>query len=648
MSRGTHVATAVRVLFRQALLRVWFRQALLRAWFRQSLLRITVVCIAGFTWSAHADSVPHYVGEPAQPTPSTPREDAAISFAVGHLDEALTFYQLAIARDRNDRIALRDGGRVAFALGKHAVAAALLDRADALITAPDAELLYLLGEAQWTLGRSDEARATHQRALAILGLAPKQRSEKLWAARIRSRLGDRAAADTIYAALTAVDPADAEVALARAEMHAAARDWPAAERAVRGLIAHAPHNKRANEMLAWVYEARGNLTDELATRKQLSGPDATAGDIRDYGRALERAGDWTAALATYRRAAKLPDGEHDLELARALERVEHRMSPEVAAGAIGRSDPSSTGLGAFVGAALPFGHASHAAVIASYELATSGSRNVQSIELSAAVVTRRANVTAILGAKAGIVDAGNDAITMNTRSVFAPGAFASAGSGLLLDHVTLAADVEAGGLWRETPRAVFEAGRSYSAAGHVYVSALRQRLVIDSGALVRQLRLIADDQDVPRASQLLAWTGADLRVWSNFASQARGEILDDQLQRATFSADSAVVSYRHYESFGDTDPMFAARLALAERASIDELSVTLRKVLARGAFALEARGGFGRDWARELWLERAAVAIWFSPTSASRVSLALEIARESVAALVGERRLGVVNYHADL
>lgn len=613
------------------------------------MLGTTVACIAGIALPAHADSVTHFVGEPVHPTPSTPREDAAISLAVGHLDEALAFYQMAIERDGNDRVALRDGGRVAFALGKHAVAAALLERANALITTPDAELLYLLGEAQWTLGRSDEARATHQRALAILGSAPKQRSEKLWAARILSRLGDRSAADTIYAALTAVDPADAEVALARAEMHAAARDWAAAESAVRVLLAHAPHNKRASEMLAWVYEARGNLTDELATRKGLSGPDASAGDIRDYGRALERAGDWAAALATYRRAAKLPDGEHDLELARALERVEHRMSPELAAGAIGRSDPSSTGLGAFVGAALPFGHASHAAVTATHELVTSGSRNVQSSELSAAVVTRRADATAILGAKAGIVEAGNDATTMNTRSGFAPGAFASASSGLLVDHLTLAADVEAGGLWRETPRAVFEMGRSYSAAGHVYVSALGQRLVIDSGALVRQLRLIADqDQDVPRASQLLAWTGADLRVWSNFASQARGEILDDQLHHATFWADSAVVSYRHYESFGDTDPMFAARLALAERASIDELSFTLRKVLARGAFALEARGGFGRDWARELWLERGAVAIWFSPTSASRVSLALEIARESVEALVGERRLGSVNYHVDL
>jgi hypothetical protein len=204
-------------------------------------------------------------------------------------------------------------------------------------------------------------------------------------------------------------------------------------------------------------------------------------------------------------------------------------------------------------------------------------------------------------------------------------------------------------LWRETPRAVFEAGRNYSAAGHVYVTALGQRLVIDSGALARQLRLIADqDPSMPHANQLLAWTGADMRVWSNFAKQARGEILDDELHQATFAADSAVVSYRHYELFGDTDPMFASRLALAERAQIDEVSFTLRKVVARGAVALEARGGFGRDWARELWLDRGGFAIWFSPTSASRLSLAFEFARESVQTLVGERRTGTVNYHVDL
>lgn len=596
---------------------------------------------------AHADPEVRYVGDP-QRAATEPRDDAALELAAGRFDTALALYQIAIGRDASDRVALRDGGRAAFALGKHALAADLLGRARTVMPRPDAELLYLLGEAQWVLGRNAEAMLTHRRALVFLGPAPTQRIEKLWAARIHARLGDRATADAIYAALSAADPADAEAALARAEMHATARDWAAAERALRGLVAHVPANKRANEMLAWIYEARGQLADELAIREALVGPDADAEDVRDYGRALERAGEWAAALAAYRRAAGLPDGRHDLELARALERVENRMSLEIAAGAIGRSDPSATGLGGFAGVALPFGSASHVALTAMHEYATSGSRDVNSSEVRLAAVMRRSAGTAMLGAKAGVVDTPADAATMSEeRSLFAPGAFASINSGLLAGHVTLAMEGEAGGLWRESPRAVFEAGRNYGAAGHVYLSALGQRLVVDSGVLARQLRLLAD-RTVPRANQLLAWTGVDALVWSDFANQARGEILDDELQRATFSADSAVLSYRHYELFGDTDPMFASRLALSDRASIDELSFTARKVLARGALAMEARGGFGRDWARELWLQRGALAIWFSPTSRSRLSFAFELARESVHALVGERRTGVVNYHVDL
>lgn len=613
---------------------------------RVSLIAVAVAGAALPTPHAHGSPEVTYVGE----TPvkaADPREDAAREMAAGHFDKALVLYQIAIERDGTDRIALRDGGRAAFALGKHALAADLLQRASEQMTKPDAELLYLLGEAQWSLGRNAEAIATHKRVLAMLGPAPAQRIEKLWVARIHARLGDRAAADAIYAQLSAADPTDAEVALARAEMHASARDWDAAERAIRGLVAHAPDNKRANEMLAWIYEARGQLADELAIRKKLAGDEAGAPDVRDYGRALERSGDWAGALHAYRRAAQLPEGEHDLELARALQRVEHRMSVELAAGAIGRSDPSATSIGGFVGAALPFGRASHLAMTVTHEYATSGARDVQSSEVRTAAVLRAAAATAILGVKAGVVDVdASDAMPVD-HNLFAVAPFMAANTGPLGGHVTLAVEGEIGALWRETPRAVFEAGRSDSIAGHFYLSGLRHRVVVDSGVLARKLRLPADGV-TPRATQLLAWGGADVLVWSDFARQARGEMLDDELQHPTFSADSFVLGYRHYELVGDTDEMFASRLALADRASIDEASFTLRKVLAHGTAAVEARGGFGRDWARELWMGRGALAVWISPTVGSRLSLSLELARESVHALVGERRTGWVNYHVDL
>ncbi len=95
------------------------------------------------------------------------------------------------------------------------------------------------------------------------------------------------------------------------------------------------------------------------------------------------------------------------------------------------------------------------------------------------------------------------------------------------------------------------------------------------------------------AKQLLAWTGADLAVWTDYAHQAEGESLDDQLLRPTYLADSAVISYRHYEMWGESNAMFSARMSFAARASIDEVSVVARKALVHGRLALEARLGGG-------------------------------------------------------
>jgi hypothetical protein len=137
-------------------------------------------------------------------------------------------------------------------------------------------------------------------------------------------------------------------------------------------------------------------------------------------------------------------------------------------------------------------------------------------------------------------------------------------------------------------------------------------------------------------------------AWTNYAHEARGEILDDDLLHPTYAADSAVISYRHYELSGRSDPMFQSRLSLSDRASMDELSATFRKVLLHGVLAVDARGGFGRDWVRELYMGRGGVAVWVSPTSRSRLSLSFELARESVHAFTGERRTGWMNYHVDL
>lgn len=585
--------------------------------------------------AAFADDSPsvEYVGPPRDHVEQNPRDDADRELRAGHFEQALNYYLIAIERNASDRHSLREAGRAAHALQKFDRAESLLTRAGALSPRPDPELHYLLGEASWALGHNELATQSHLTALREIGNAPASRIEKLWVARIYGRLGERTKADSIYDGLGD----DAEAALAQAEMHAVAKEWSAAERAVRRLLAAHPAHARGSEMLAWVLEAKGELADELAVRKDLVTDDAGATTLRDYGRALERSGDWAGALRAYRKAATRPDGEKDLELTRALDRVDGRMSIELMAGAIGRSDPSSEGFGGFAGFAVPYGRASQWSVTALQEYVTSNGGSTYASELRGLFMWRAGDAHLYAGTKLGLA-----------HKTFIPGVTAGVSSGLLAGHLTLTLDAEAGTMWRETPRAVFEGGRVDGATSHAFISLLDQKLILDSGVQARQLTLTADGMGVPDARQLLAWTGADYVAWANFAHEARGQMLDDSLLHPTFAADSAVISYRHYELIGETDEMFASRMSLANRASIDELSVTLRKVFFKGALALDARGGFGRDWVRELYLGRGGVAMWLSPTTRSRLSLSFELARESVNAFVGERRTGWMNYHVDL
>ena len=519
----------------------------------------------------------------------------------------------------------------------------LLTRASELTTAPDPELHYLLGEALWALDRRDLAKQMHERTLAEIGTAT-TRMEKLWVARIHMRFGERDAADTIYEALVAETPADPEPALAEAEMHAAAGDWVGAERVLRRLLQVVPKQPRALEILAWVLEGEKRFEEEMHLRHKLASADERVETVRDFGRALERAGDWAGALAMYRRAAHMPDAEKDVELWRALERVDERMSTELAAGAEVRSDPSATGLVGFAGVASSFGRASHWSIVSVHELARAGHRDVYAGQLRGALVLRGDRTTVIGGGEINAIDvAAVPEEMMAGRNLFAPGAFGAFHTDA--GPVVLTLDGELGALWRDTPRAVFEAGRSDALTTHFYLKTFTDRLVFDTGVQTRRLRMSAETGD-PRALQLLGWAGADLRVWSDFSHEARGQILDDALLHPTFAADSAVLSYRHYELFGETDVMFAERMTLADRASIDELSLSVHKVF--GAVALEAHAGFGRDWVRQLYLGRGGASLWIAPGRRSRLALSFDLARESVHAYAGDRRTGWVNYHVDL
>lgn len=510
--------------------------------------------------------------------------------------------------------------RVAFALIALSVAPAFGDRASA-------ERDYLSGEALTAQGKTSEARAMHERVIAELAGPQRERMPRLWLARSHARLGDLAAADALYDAMIAADPTDAEAALMQVEDHTAAKDWDGAAERVLRFLAVAPQHQRARELLAWIEEARGDLSSELALRQELAAsqkPDA----LRDYGRALERSGDWSGALSAYRRAMTAGGGS-DVTLVQAIERVERRTAPELAATMIAASDPGAVSLGAQVAGALPFGSAHHFAFRAWDERASHDGASTSAGGLSGALVLVGRTARAATGVELGL---------SNVR----PAAFASGSA--QLGRVQLSLDGQFGAQWRETPRAVLEGGRVDGATAHVYTS-IGPRVVTDIGVQARRLGLDAMES---RATQVLAWAGADVAAWTNFANQASGESLDNDLLHPTFLADSLVLSYRHYELWGETPAMFATRLSLAERAQIDSVSVVARKALFHGRLALEARAGGGRDWARDLYLTSAGAALWLGTTTRSRLSVSFDVAKESTGALSGERRAGWMAYHVDL
>src|SRR5262249_20719917 len=153
-------------------------------------------------------------------------------------------------------------------------------------------------------------------------------------------------------------------------------------------------------------------------------------------------------------------------------------------------------------------------------------------------------------------------------------------------------DGELHGVWRDAPIAELLGGRVDAITAHLYLTALDERIVIDTGAQGRAFQLAGDAS----ARQGLAWAGADVVVWRDFSHQASGQILPADLRRPATAADAAVLSYRHYEVVDRADAMFDAMIALAPRASVDEVSATARKVVASGRVAGEVRGGLGHDW----------------------------------------------------
>ena len=202
--------------------------------------------------------------------------------------------------------------------------------------------------------------------------------------------------------------------------------------------------------------------------------------------------------------------------------------------------------------------------------------------------------------------------------------------------------------WRESATTVREGGVADAASAVAYVRGLGGKLLFSAGVQGRRLTLAPRPGEMQvHAAQVLGVAGLDYTLSGDGSSQARGEILGEDMLAQRSLTSSIVLSYRHYEMSAD-DP-FGERLTLVTRSSLDELSATAGQVIDhRGMLAAEVRGGIGRDWLRQGSRYRVGASLMLSVTRASRLTLDYDLASETYTGLVGRRQAGAASLHVDL
>jgi tetratricopeptide (TPR) repeat protein len=567
----------------------------------------------------------------------------------GEYQRALHYFWRLLKIDPNDAAALREAGRCAKALGYTRYAEQALARANELNGDMfDPELHFLRGEALLALGRKPEAWAELDKALAQLASVPLDRNGKLWQARIFALKGDLASSDKAYWDLLPPDQGSKEYAGVMgdmAEAHILANDWKGAEWIVRRLLKIQPQDTRGREMLAWVLERRGDTDEELKVRANL----ATEDDIRDdasgrairYGQALERAHDYEGALHHYKQAEDLGSKDVDSD----IERVKLVVAPETLAGVTMADDPSGTVRGYVAGATIPF--STH------FRLALTGTR--QNIDAAPILPVRAGFALNTITPRLVYDRRGDGAARGSTHYRTDPDTKPAAGANLVAHTragrpLQLFLAGEAMAPWRESVSTITQDGRVDSAQLDVYTAPFTDRLVFGATGRVRRLQIggtSSSTDTMPIAMQYFGAGGVDLVLWSNPNKTTPGEIYDDDLLWAAPLASAGVISYRHYELTSDNP--FGQRLTLVERSQIDEVSGVYRQLFGRhGTLALEARGGVGYDWIREVRQWRAGASLLLSATASSRLTLAYDANSESGTGLAGQRHTGWVILHVDL
>jgi len=587
----------------------------------------------------------------------TLRQEAALELARSNWTRARELYDQLLTISRHDAAAQRDAGRAGMAASDFEYAARVLEQAHHFAGHHrDPELHYLRGEALYALGRLDEARGEHRIAELEIGASPSERMPRLWLARVYARRGELRRADQVYERMwpAADAPADAEVAINHADAHLLWQDWAGAERLLRRFLARSPDNLRARHMLAWALEAEGKLPDELTVRSRLAADDPSMGAQRDYGRALERAGEYADALRAYRSASAA--GEPDATLVAARDRMRYRLTPEVTGGIGLRSDPNTNAERAQAGAALPFGSRHLVSMLFSHDAAQGGWPNARtsvSAVTAALVLGARYGGTLMFGAQArGLTQIpSSDGAPLQSQAGLRFG-----GIGEIDTPVGSRVRVNVrGGLeeqWTEAAIAIRENGVVTGATGQLFVFPVpsTRRVILVGGSQPRRLMLGAGAPGAarPEASQVLSWAGADLVVWQDPGRVLRGQVLNDSLVRATESAEAVSFSARHYELYGQSDPEFDRRLSLLPRSSVTIGSVVMRSAAGDGRYGVELRGGLGYESMRRNLLSQGGLTLSLASSAASRILASYDFAQETMTGLVGRRHTGWVAYHVDL
>lgn len=447
----------------------------------------------------------------------------------------------------------------------------------------------------------------------------------------------------------AVEGAASSATLGHAEALLRVGDFARAEDELRRFLRRDPQHRWAREMLAFALESRGDLEGELRIRAALAAE--TPSDSRaqwNFGRALERFGDYGGALAAYRRA-EAADGESEgeAELEAAIDRLEGRTAVEVATVASTEVDPNATASRIQGGAAVPVASLAHVAVVA-------GGRRTFGHADAGSAVDGAITASLVLEHPSGaaLVAGPRFHATRVDEVASADLALGGALSGRLPlgTYFTLEAAGELDAPWDDSATAVRHGGRSTGAGGFLHAHLLSWRLLLQAGMRARRFTVVSISDpatDRPEATQTLFVGGVDVVVWRNVDRVVPGEMLDDALALPAALTEAITVGYRHYEAFTDAESAFEERIVLVERGSIDEASVGAAFVPGGGPVGLEVRAGLGRDASRDAIIARVGPGVVWAPTRTVRLSARYEGTNETAGGFAGQRHGGWVGAHVD-